>query len=90
VDILVLLTVAVLVGWLTTLLLHRKIDNVSLVDFAIAIGGAALTGGLLAPSLGIAITWKFGLTLAGMLASWAGAMSLLAIANLARFGTIQR
>jgi uncharacterized membrane protein YeaQ/YmgE (transglycosylase-associated protein family) len=89
-DILILLTVAVLTGWLTTLLLHRRIDNVSLLDFAIAITGAALTGGLLAPSLGIAITGEFGLTLAGTLATWAGAMILLAIANLTRFRTIQR
>jgi len=87
---LVLWTVALVAGWLATLLLHRRIDRVSLADFAIAIAGAALAGGVLAPSLGVAITGEFGLTLPGTLSSWGGAMTLLGIANLARFGTLQR
>jgi uncharacterized membrane protein YeaQ/YmgE (transglycosylase-associated protein family) len=47
-NVVALLTVAVLVGWIAILILH---DEVSLPDFVIAIAGAALAGGLLAPSL---------------------------------------
>jgi uncharacterized membrane protein YeaQ/YmgE (transglycosylase-associated protein family) len=82
-----LLTVAVLVGWIATLILH---DEVSLSDFAIAIAGAALAGGLLAPSLGISPTGEYGLSLSGTLLCWRGAMTLPAISNLLRCGRLRR
>ena len=82
-----LLTVAVLVGWIATLILH---DEVSLSDFAIAIAGAALAGGLLAPSLGISPTGEYGLSLSGTLLCWGGAMTLPAISNLLRCGRLRR
>jgi uncharacterized membrane protein YeaQ/YmgE (transglycosylase-associated protein family) len=82
-----LLTVAVLVGWIATLILH---DEVSLSDFAIAIAGAALAGGLLAPRLGISPTGEHGLSLSGTLLCWGGAMTLPAISNLLRCGRLRR
>src|ERR1700739_1401788 len=82
-NVVALLTVAVLVGWLATLILH---DEVSLSDFAIAIAGAALAGGLLAPSLGISPTGDYGLSLSGTLLCWGGAMTLVALINLLRYG----
>ena len=88
-DVVTLLTVAVLVGWLATLSLQARIDNLSVVDFSIAVTGAALAGGLLAPFLGISPTGQYGLTLLGTLISWAGATALLAIANLLRHGRLQ-
>src|SRR5207248_8125868 len=72
-DVVTLLTVAVLVGWLATLILQGKNDDVYVCDFSIAVTGAALAGGLIAPSLGISPTGQYGLTLAGTFASWAGA-----------------
>jgi uncharacterized membrane protein YeaQ/YmgE (transglycosylase-associated protein family) len=84
-----LLTVAVLVGWIATLILH---DEVSLSDFAIAIAiaGAALAGGLLAPRFGISPTGEHGLSLSGTLLCWGGAMTLPAISNLLRCGRLRR
>jgi uncharacterized membrane protein YeaQ/YmgE (transglycosylase-associated protein family) len=86
-NVVALLTVAVLVGWIAILILH---DEVSLPDFVIAIAGAALAGGLLAPSLGISPTGDYGLSLPGTLLCWGGAMTLLALINLLRYGRPRR
>jgi|SRR5919109_5087708 uncharacterized membrane protein YeaQ/YmgE (transglycosylase-associated protein family) len=88
-DVVTLVTVAVLVGWLATLSLQSRIDNLLMVDFIIGVIGAALAGGLLAPYLGISPTGEYGLTLLGTLISWAGATALLAVANLLRYGRLQ-
>lgn len=88
-DIVTLLTVAVLVGWLATLSLQARIDQVSVVDFSIAVTGAGIAGGVLAPYLGISTGGEYGLTLSGTVISWAGATALLAVFNLLRYGRIQ-
>lgn len=85
-DVVTLLAVAVLVGWLATLILHAEVDQVSVFNFSIAIIGAALAGGLLAPALGVSPTGDYGLSLPGTVISWAGATTLLALANLLRYG----
>src|SRR2546429_1559421 len=85
-----LLTMAVLVGWLATLITHAETDDVSLPDFAIAVCAAALAGGLLAPVLGVSATGGFGLTLRGPLFSWARATLLLGPLNLLRLGSLRR
>ncbi len=87
-DVVTLLTEAVLVGWLTTLILQAKIDQVSVFDFSIAVTGGALAGGFLAPYLGISPTGEYGLTLSGTVICWAGATALLAVANLLRYGRL--
>jgi len=68
------------------LILHSDIGSVSLPDFATAVIGAGIAGGLLAPVFGIPMIGEYGFTLLGALASWVGAMSLLAVANLLRRG----
>lgn len=88
-DTVTLLTVAVLVGWLATLILQGKNKDVSLFDFSIAVSGAALAGGLLAPTLGIAPTGEYGLSLSCTLISWGGATALLAAVNLLRYGRLR-
>jgi uncharacterized membrane protein YeaQ/YmgE (transglycosylase-associated protein family) len=88
-DTVTLLTVAVLVGWLATLILQGKNKDVSLFDFSIAVSGAALAGGLLAPTLGIAPTGEYGLSLSCTLISWGGATALLAVVNLLRYGRLR-
>ena len=85
-NVVALLTVAVLVGWIATLILH---DEVSLSDFAIAIAGAALAGGLLAPSRGVSPTGDYGFSLSGTLLCWGGAMTLVALINLLRHGGLR-
>ena len=89
-EVVTLLTVAVLVGWLATLIMNARIETVCLFDFAIAVTGATLAGGLLARWLGISTTSEYGLTLRGTLISWAGAMTLLAVVNLLRYGRPRR
>jgi len=89
-DVAALLIVAVLVGWLATLILHVEIAEVSLVDFSVAIVGAVLAGVVLAPCLGISPTGEYGLSLAGTVLAWAGAMTLLALINLLRYGRLRR
>ena len=89
-DVVALMTEAVIVGWLATLLLHAEIEHICVFDFALAVIGATLAGGLLAPRLGISLTGEFGLTLLGALVSWFGALALLAFANLLRYGRLVR
>jgi uncharacterized membrane protein YeaQ/YmgE (transglycosylase-associated protein family) len=81
-SVITLLILSVLVGWLATLMLHSDIGHVSLPDFATAVIGAGIAGGLVVPVLGIPMLGEYGITLWGALASWVGAMSLLAVANL--------
>jgi uncharacterized membrane protein YeaQ/YmgE (transglycosylase-associated protein family) len=88
-NIVTLSIVAVLVGWLATLILQRDIDSLSLLDLAVGVAGAAVVGGLLAPFFGISTTGKYGLTLSGTFVSWLGAISVLALVNWARHGHIQ-
>jgi len=89
-EVVTLLTVAVLVGWLATLILHAEIDEISLPDFGMAVVGAVLAGGVLAPSLGISLTGQYGLSLSGTLLSWVGALTQLALINLLRYGRLRR
>jgi uncharacterized membrane protein YeaQ/YmgE (transglycosylase-associated protein family) len=88
-NIVTLSIVAVLVGWLATLILHSDVDSLSLLDLAVGVTGAAVVGGLLAPRFGISTTGEYGLTLSGTFVSWLGAMSLLALVNLVRHGHIR-
>lgn len=87
-HIITLSILSVLVGWLATLLLLSDLDSLSLLDFGVSITGAVLVGGLLAPVFGISTTGEYGLTLAGTFVAWLGAVSLLALVNLARHGHI--
>ena len=89
-DVVALMTEAVIVGWLATLILHAEIEHICVVDFALAVIGAALAGGLFAPRLGISLTGEFGLTLLGALFCWLGALLLLALANVLRYGRLVR
>lgn len=87
-SVITLLIVAVLVGWLATLILQSDADSLSLLDLGVGVTGAALVGGLLAPFFGISTAGEYGLTLSGTFISWLGAMSLLALVNLTRHGHI--
>ena len=88
-SVITLLILSVLVGWLATLILNSDIGRVSLPDFATGVIGAAIAGGLVARVLGIPMIGEYGFTLSGALASWVGAMSLLAVANLIRRGQLR-
>lgn len=88
-NILTLSIVVVLVGWLATLILQSDVDSLSLLDVAVGVTGAALVGGLLGPFFGISTAGEYGLTLSGTFLSWLGALSLVALVNLARHGHIQ-
>ncbi len=87
-HIITLSIVSVLVGWLATLILLSDLDNLSLLDLGVSVMGAALVSGLLAPFFGISTTGEYGLTLLGTFMAWLGAVSLLALVNLARHGHI--
>jgi hypothetical protein len=90
VSITTIVILSVIVGWLGTLVLHAEVNHVSLVDFAIAIGGAGFAARLLAPLLGIPIAAAdYGLTLAGTGVAFLGAVTLLAAANLLRYGRVR-
>ena len=88
-NVLAMLILAVQVGWLATLIMHTEVDNVSLLDFFVGVIGAGLVAGLLAPACGILTTGDYGFTVLGAFVSWLGAMSLLAIFNLARYGKVR-
>ena len=83
------LILAVLVGWLATLIMQTDIQKVSILNFTIAIAGAALGGGILAPHLGIATIDQYGFSASGILVSWLAAMLLLVTTNLIRRGSLR-
>jgi uncharacterized membrane protein YeaQ/YmgE (transglycosylase-associated protein family) len=87
-HIIALSIVSVLAGWLATLILLTDLDSLSLLDLGVSVAGAALVGGLLAPLFGISTISEYGLTLSGTVMAWLGAVSLLALVNLARHGHI--
>ena len=88
-SVITLLILSVLVGWLATLILYSDIGRVALPDFATGVMGAAIAAGLAARVLGIPMIGEYGFTLWGALASWAGAMILLTVANLIRRGQLR-
>jgi uncharacterized membrane protein YeaQ/YmgE (transglycosylase-associated protein family) len=88
-SLITLLILSLLVGWLATLILYSDIGSVSLLDFATAVIGAGIAGGLVAPVLGMPLVGEYGFTLLGTLTAWVGAMSVLAVTNLMRRGQLR-
>jgi uncharacterized membrane protein YeaQ/YmgE (transglycosylase-associated protein family) len=88
-SVIALLILSMLVGWLATLILYSDIGRVSLRDFVTGVIGAGIAGGLVAPVFGIPMIGEYGFTLLGALASWVGAMSVLAVTNLMRRGQLR-
>jgi uncharacterized membrane protein YeaQ/YmgE (transglycosylase-associated protein family) len=88
-SIMTLLILSLPVGWLATLILHSDIGSVSLPDFATAVIGAGIAGGLVAPVLGMPLVGEYGFTLLGTLTAWVGAMSVLVVTNLVRRGRLR-
>jgi uncharacterized membrane protein YeaQ/YmgE (transglycosylase-associated protein family) len=78
---------SVMAGWLATLTLQ---SDVSLIDFVIAIAGAAVAAAVAAPPLGISILGAYGVTMSGLGLMYAGAVVMLSAGNLFRFGHILR
>ena len=88
-NVIPMLILAGLVGWLATLVMHTDVDHVSLVDSTLGVIGAGLVGELLAPACGILRTGECGFTLLGAFVSWLGVIGLLAIISLARCGRVR-
>ena len=74
---------ALVLGWLSTLVLVRDVMRVELTDFTIAASGALATA-LLFPRVGIEVWGEYGLRLSALAAMQAAALLTLATANLAR------
>ncbi len=81
---LVLLPIALVLGWLGTLFLSRDLARVELKDFVIAAAGASCMGLVGMPQMGIAVLGDHGLRLAAMLPMVLAAILTLLIANLVR------
>ncbi len=79
----VLFLVALVVGWLGTLLLVRDVSRLQLRDFTIAAAGALLAGWIL-PRIGLEILGENGLRMSTLLAMTGAAVLTLAAANLIR------
>lgn len=88
-SVMTLLILSLPVGWLATLILHSDIGSVSLLDFATAVIGAGIAGGLVAPVLGMPLIGEYGFTLLGTLTSLVGAMGVLVVTNLMRRGQLR-
>ena len=74
---------ALVLGWLSTLVLVRDVTRVELTDFTIAASGALATA-LLFPRVGFEVWGEYGLRLSALAVMQAAALLTLATANLAR------
>ena len=83
-NMLTLLILAVVVGWLATLIMQSDVRKVSARNFIVAVIGAWLGARFLAPSFGISPITEYGFGMAGTLVSWVAAIVLLAVVKLAR------
>lgn len=83
------IVVPLIVGWLSTLIMHRDLDRVSWFEFAIAVAGAGAAAALFDRCLAISLTGPWGLSFAGTLGAACGALAMLAAANLARCGKLR-
>ncbi|TLY59329.1 MAG: GlsB/YeaQ/YmgE family stress response membrane protein [Gammaproteobacteria bacterium] len=83
-DIVTLLVLVLLVGWLATLIMETDVQKVSLLNFVVGMVGAWLGGGVLAPRFGISAISEYGFSMAGTLVSLVAALFLLAVVKFAR------
>lgn len=77
---------SLILGWLATLTLQSAKTDVSILDFLIAICGAGVAAALGAFWLEIPVTGIHGVTLSGIALLYAGALVVLAVANMLRRG----
>ncbi len=78
-----LFLVALVLGWLGTLLLVRDVSRLQARDFSIAAAGALLAG-LILPRIGFEVLGENGLRMSTLLAMAAAAVLTLVVANLIR------
>ncbi len=78
-----LFLVALVLGWLGTLLLVRDVSRLQFRDFSIAAAGA-LTAGLILPRIGFEVLGENGLRMSTLLAMAAASVLTLITANLLR------
>jgi uncharacterized membrane protein YeaQ/YmgE (transglycosylase-associated protein family) len=83
------LVLAVLVGWIATLIMQTDIQRVCLVNFSVAILGAGAGAGILGPYFGITPIDHSGFNLPSILVAWLAAMLLVGTTNLLRRGTLR-
>jgi uncharacterized membrane protein YeaQ/YmgE (transglycosylase-associated protein family) len=80
------LIVGGLIGWLASMLMHTNDQQGIVLNVAVGIVGAMLSGWLISPMLGIATINQDNFSMPGLLVSFIGAALLLAVVNLLRRG----
>lgn len=89
VNLLVILIVGGLIGWLASIIMRTNAQQGILLNIVVGIVGALLAGFLLSPMLGVASITQGSFSLAALLVSLVGAVVLLAIVNLFRRGAVR-
>jgi uncharacterized membrane protein YeaQ/YmgE (transglycosylase-associated protein family) len=88
-DILIFLIVGGVIGWIASMIMRTDAQQSAILDIIVGIAGSALSGFILAPSLGIpSLTQGGGVNPASLGMSLGGAVTLLAFWNLFNRGSV--
>lgn len=78
-----------ILGWLASLIMHTDAQQGIVLNIVVGILGAMVAGFLLTPLVGIGTINQDSLSLPALLVSLLGALILLAIVNLFRWGAVR-
>ena len=83
------LVVGGIIGWLASLVMRTDAQQGVILNVVVGIIGAILGGWIVAPMLGAGTINQNDFSIAGLIASFIGALILLAIVNLFRRGRVR-
>jgi uncharacterized membrane protein YeaQ/YmgE (transglycosylase-associated protein family) len=88
-NIIIWLVVGGLIGWLASIVMRTDGQQGILLNVVVGIAGAMLGGWLLSPLVGVSTINQSNFSVAGLIVSLVGAVTLLAIVNLVRRGAVR-
>jgi len=88
-DLIILLIVGGVIGWLASLVMRTDAQQGIFLNIVVGIVGSALAGLIVTPLIGAPSITAGGLTVASFIVSLLGAIILLAIVNLVRRGRLR-
>ncbi len=85
-ELIIWVVVGGILGWLASMIMHTDGRQGTLLDIVVGIIGAALAGWLISPLVGVGTINQGNFSFGALIVSLLGAIVLLAVVNLFRFG----